>query len=326
MAHGVVAAPLPATLMARRSGGAVALTLMWMGLACAADSPSTPPVPPAAPLYEAPTLADRIGRILVPIMVNNQGPFQFVLDTGANRSVLTPHLVAALGLKIAVNATATMSGVTGSSSVPTVAVEQIKAGEVVLRRQRLPVADGLSKDTDGTLGVDALGDTRILVDFVHDTIRIRSAQHEGVPDNVIRIPGQCRFGRLLVVKASVGRIPVKAVIDTGSQHTLANFTLRNKLGLPTASTASTSVQVIGETLAQQPGDRRRVPVIRMGRVQMIDPTVVFGDFYVFRLWGLDAEPAIVLGMDMIGTLDTLLIDYQRCEIQVRARANLFQNR
>jgi hypothetical protein len=59
--------------------------------------------------------------------------------------------------------------------------------------------------------------------------------------------------------------------------------------------------------------------MRMGSMQVIDPLLIFGDFYVFKLWRLEAEPAIVVGMDVIGGLETLVIDYQKCEIQVRMR-------
>jgi hypothetical protein len=107
------------------------------------------------------------------------------------------------------------------------------------------------------------------------------------------------------------------VIDTGSQYTLGNSALRSKLGLPTRQAASKMTEVIGETLARQAGERRAVPVLRMGSVQVTRPAVIFGDFYVFKLWRLDSQPAVVVGMDMLGTLGTLLIDYQRCEIQVR---------
>ena len=47
---------------------------------------------------------------------------------------------------------------------------------------------------------------------------------------------------------------------------------------------------------------------------------VGGEFYVFRLWDLEQEPAVVIGMDMIGSLEAFLIDYQRGEIQVRPQA------
>ncbi len=294
--------------------GAATLALISMRgfLACAEESP-------APALFESEARADRIGRILVPVTVNRQGPYQFVLDTGANRTVLTPRLVAELGLETAPADHVTLSGVTGSASVPTVAIEQVKAGDVELNRQQLPVADSLSEDTHGTLGIDALRDTRVLVDFVNGRIQIRRAHREGLRDGLTRIPAQCRFKRLLMVKASVGRIPVRAVIDTGSQYTLANSALRAKLGLPAGMAASRMTDVIGETLARQRGERRAVPVLRMGGVQVVNPSFIFGDFHVFKLWRLEHEPAIVVGMDMLGTLDTLLIDYQRCELQVGTR-------
>src|SRR5262249_19642673 len=50
-------------------------------------------------LYAAPTRLDRIGRIVAPVMLNGRGPFRFVVDTGANRSVITTQLAAALGLE-----------------------------------------------------------------------------------------------------------------------------------------------------------------------------------------------------------------------------------
>jgi predicted aspartyl protease len=294
------------------------MSMVW-GCAWADEPPA--PVPP--PLFESASRNDRIGRILVPIIVNGKGPFQFVLDTGANRTVLTPRLVATLGLEISPSRKVTLSGVTGSASVPTVSVATVKAGEVVLSDQHLPVVEPLSPDVHGILGVDALANTRIRMDFLTGKLQIRKAHRERLPDDLFRIPAQCRLKRLVMVKATVGRIPVSAVLDTGSQYTLGNTALRAKLGLPKREAASKMTEVIGETLARQPGERRVVPVIRMGELQSVSPTVIFGDFHVFRLWNLEAEPAIVVGMDMIGSLETLVIDYQRCGIQARTRRDSF---
>lgn len=301
---------------------ALALTVIACARVCADE-----PDPPPPPLYEASARSDRIGRILVPITVNERGPFRFVLDTGANRTVITPRLAETLGLQVALDNKITMTGVTGSASVPTVAVSEVKAGEVVMRHQHLPVAPSLSSDVDGILGVDMLGDTRVFVDFQKDRILVRKAHREGVLDGMTRVPAKFRFGRLLVVQASIGRIPVKAVIDTGSEYTLGNLALRTRLGLPKDMSASNSTDVIGETLARQRGERRQVPVLRMGAaIQITRPTVIFGDFHVFKLWKLESEPAIVVGMDMIGSLEAILIDYQRGEIQVRTHDEPFYMR
>jgi hypothetical protein len=250
-------------------------------------------------------------------MINGQGPFRFVLDTGANRSVLTPQLATHLGLTVSTSNRLTMTGVTGSASVPTVAVDQLKVGEVELRHVELPVAAGLSDDVSGTLGVDALPDTRVLLDFTGRRIQIRKAHRESLMDGFTRIRAQCRFERLMVVRATVGRLAVKAVVDTGSQFTLGNRALRAKLGFPEKLDPVRTTDVIGETLERQRGERRPVPVVRVGTLQSPTPSFIFGDFHVFKLWGLEDEPAIVMGMDMLGSLDQLIIDYQRCEIRVR---------
>ena len=44
------------------------------------------------------TRSDRLGRVVAPVSVNGQGPFRFIVDTGANRSVLSQGLVERLGL------------------------------------------------------------------------------------------------------------------------------------------------------------------------------------------------------------------------------------
>jgi predicted aspartyl protease len=285
------------------------MCLRW--LHASAEEP-TPPL-----LFDSRTRTDLIGRLLVPVTINGQGPFRFVLDTGANRSVLTPQLAAHLGLPVSTTNRLTMTGVTGSASVPTVAVDWIKVGDVELRDVQLPVAAGLSPDVSGTLGVDALPDTRVLLDFTNRRIQIRKAHRESLRDGFSRIPGQCRFQRLLTVRATVGRISVRAVVDTGSQFTLGNLALRTKLGFPEQLDPVRTTDVIGETLERQKGERRPVPVVRVGNLQSPAPSFIFGDFHVFKLWRLEADPAIVMGMDMMGSLDQLVIDYQRCEIEVR---------
>jgi predicted aspartyl protease len=288
-------------------------------LALAGEIPTVPPIPPVPSLYESATREDRIGRILVPVEINHRGPFQFLLDTGANRTVITPRLAAQLSLKVIEGRTVVLSGVTGSARVPTVAVAQVKAGDIALHGQLLPVADTLSSDADGILGVDALKGTRIVIDFTNDKVSIKKAHRETVLDGLTRIPAQFRFGRLLTVRATVDRIPVKAIIDTGSARTLGNAALLAKLDSRIRQPEiHPLVEVIGETLARQSGEPRRVRIIRMGTFQAVGPTVVFGNFYVFRLWGLESEPSLLLGMDMLGSLDKLLIDYQRSEIQLSA--------
>ena len=45
----------------------------------------------------------------------------------------------------------------------------------------------------------------------------------------------------------------------------------------------------------------------------------FADLFIFGHWKLDTRPALLIGMDVRGVLDTLVIDYRRQELQIRTR-------
>jgi aspartyl protease len=293
-----------------------------------ASSPITPPAVAPDALYAIPTRLDRIGRIVVPVMVNGHGPFQFILDTGANSTVISPHLAVALGLTVDPGQAVVMSGVTGSTNVPTVVVADIRTPGFELSGQRLAVSDASGVGTDGVLGVDALREKAVLVDFNEDRVEIFAAPGHHPSDRLARVPAKLRLGNLLIVDAVVGTHKVKAVIDTGGQRTLGNPALYDMLGyrheIPEREAAA---DVIGATDARQAGERHIVHSIRIGEDMRVTHLVVtFGDFYIFKLWDLRSQPALVIGMDMIGTLGEFGVDYFRREVQFRAGQQIRRRR
>ncbi|MFL6602046.1 MAG: retroviral-like aspartic protease family protein [Steroidobacteraceae bacterium] len=274
--------------------------------------------PPAEALYAIPTRIDRIGRIIVPVAVNCRGPFQFVLDTGASATVLSPHLVEALGLVADPTQTVLMKGVTGSALVPTAPIDRLETGDIVLEGQRLAVADAAFATMDGVLGADGFANKVVLVDFVRDRVSVLDARAHRPSPQLARIPATLQFGRLLMVDALVGTHKIKAVVDTGAQRTLGNLALYAKLGLrPTQSYRDTTTEVFGATDSRQTGERHLVRQVTMDPLRITNLTVTFGDFYIFKIWNLQSQPALLIGMDMIGTLDIFGVDYLRREVQIK---------
>ena len=53
----------------------------------------------------------------------------------------------------------------------------------------------------------------------------------------------------------------------------------------------------------------------LGGAKIGNLLITFGDFHVFSVWSLLDEPALVLGMDVLGTLPEFTIDYPRQEFQ-----------
>src|SRR5690606_6786600 len=91
------------------------------------------------PRYAAPTTRDRIGRVWVPVHLDDHGPFRLVLDTGAQRSAIVPHVAATLGIPLDRSPPVRVHGATGSAITPTVEVALLKVGDLWIEPAHLPV-------------------------------------------------------------------------------------------------------------------------------------------------------------------------------------------
>jgi predicted aspartyl protease len=269
------------------------------------------------PLFAAPTRLDRIGRVMTQVMVNGKGPFRFVIDTGASRSTLAPHLARALGLKHSVGRNVMLNGVTGAAEVPTVAVDSIEIGALRFEKQDLPVIfTSIMGNADGILGVAGFQDQRIDVDFKKDRVSVLVSNGRRPHYSMVTARAQRDKNGLMILDVKVGRrIKAKAVVDTGAERTLGNLALQNAMNKGRKRQVVGAV-VHGATPDIADGDVQEIKEARIGDLTLTSLEVIFADFHVFKLWGLDQEPALLIGMDMLGVLDRLVIDYRRNEVSM----------
>jgi predicted aspartyl protease len=295
------------------------LGVLWMSLACVAAT-EPPPVSSdgtAAPdvLFASPTRIDRIGRIVVSVMIDGQGPFRFIVDTGANYSTVSPDLAGKLGLVPASESSILVNGITGTAQVPTVPIIELRAGALVIQNKRLPVVWApLMAGADGILGVAGLTNEKLLVDFQHNRVTIAESHRGADPHGFARIPAKRIHGGLLSVAARVGGISVQAIIDTGSERTIANTALRDALYRRSRQAALKGTDVYGATTEVVSGQVDMSPTIDLGSVRIGSVTLVFGDFHIFDVWGLRRRPAMIVGMDILGTVAAMSIDFRQAQI------------
>src|SRR5277367_3204982 len=181
------------------------------------------------PRYVAATRRDRIGRIWAPVLINGKGPFRMVLDTGANRSGVTSDVADALGLPPDASRQVMLRGVTGSASVPTIQVDSLTVGDLLLTPVTLPIVNDALGGAQGILGTEGLRDKRIYIDFRNDLISIARSKDEPGRVGFVTIPLERPETGLLMFHATVGGIRVLAIIDTGGQATIGNETMRDAL-------------------------------------------------------------------------------------------------
>jgi predicted aspartyl protease len=268
------------------------------------------------PRYVAPTLRDSIGRIWAPVLINGQGPFRLVLDTGASKSALLPRVARALNVPMQ-PATMRVHGVTGSSDVATVAITQLEVGELLMGESTLPIVPDVFGGADGVLGNEALGDKRIYIDFRRDFIEIMRSKSERPGMGMSKIPLKLTRGKLLAFRTRIGSVATTAVIDTGAQRTIGNEALRT--ALHRRARPEDQEEIVGVTLDVAKGDNIATPPIAFGNATLSGVRVTFTDTPIFEHWQLTTEPALLLGMDVLGLLDVLVIDYKTKELHVRFR-------
>lgn len=269
-------------------------------------------------LYASPTRVDRAGRVLAAVTINGRGPFRFILDTGANSSALSPRLVQMLGLPMDPAATVRVNGVTGSAMLPVVRIDRLRAGEIELRDVSLPVlAEHVFAGADGILGVEGLQAARIDVDFARDRVTITQSGRARAPSGSVTVPVRVERNGLLVASGRVGRVPVQVIIDTGAERTLGNAPLRDALEHRVSNWNRREASVIGVTDEISTGTTFVAPDISIGKARLRNLPVTFDDLHVFDVWGLAGEPALLVGMDLLGTMQQFIVDYPRREFQVK---------
>jgi len=269
-------------------------------------------------LFASPTRLDHIGRVVAPVIVDGKGPFRFIVDTGASRSTISPQLARTLNLVPALNSPLQVHGITGTAVVPSVHIRKLQVGDLVIADTLLPVVWApLMAGADGILGVAGLKGERIWVDFQHNRVTISRSSGPPALHGYDRVPARTLGDGLLVVAARVGGVRVDAIIDTGSERSIANNALRDALSWRRRKGEIAKVtDVYGATTEVASGQIELAPTIDFGSVKIANVTLVYGDFHIFKVWGMASRPALIIGMDVLGTVNAFSIDFQRSELYV----------
>ncbi|MGH6996707.1 MAG: aspartyl protease family protein [Phenylobacterium sp.] len=299
-----------------------------------ADVPPPPLAkPPGDDGADLATDADMSGRVTAPVRINGQGPFDFVVDTGANRTVITSELAARLGLPDA--GPADVHGVAGIEPSNTAIIDLLQVDAVETRSIRAPTLSRSRLGADGLLGVDVLRGRRVTIDFLKDEFRITPSRGPGAPKTdlavsaaaasrlpqadalsgrQIVVPARYRFGQLIIIGADVSGRPVTAFMDSGSQSTVGNEALHKLVIGPEIRAPRYVVPVLSATGQTAQGELAVLPLLRIGGLDITGLTTVFADLHVFDIWQLKAKPSLLIGIDAMRQFDANTLDYGRRQV------------
>lgn len=266
-------------------------------------------------------LTNLFSRMATTADLNGRGPYEMVIDTGAQRTALAAEVAAALALPA--GREVLVHGVTEARRTPSVRLDRLV---VVGRRFINLTCPTFARDdlgADGLLGLDVLQHTRLNIDVTSRRVGIAPTGREdptvgsassGRSSRIQRRRQTHRSGQLLLSQASVEGIEVDAFIDTGSQWSLANSALAQ--ALEARLVGAPEIAVHGVT-----GQSRSARLARVAQVSLagraLGPTdLLFADLHIFRALDLDRRPALLIGADMLGRFRTVVLDYGRGQISL----------
>ena len=194
------------------------------------------------------------GLLHVPVMVNEiEG--DFILDTGASRTVVTPEAARRFRLTRDEWTATTTMGVGGLERHRDAVPRSLTLGGVPLHRrslaqdQTLRVAGLRGGDADGLLGRDFLSAFDLAVDLTGRTLTLydaRGCAGRFLPwtDDYVSIPVETPADNALIVGVDIGGMRLRALLDTGASTTLVAAPGMARLGLGLDRLAGDPAQVV----------------------------------------------------------------------------------
>ena len=256
-------------------------------------------------------------RMTVEVRVNGRGPYQFVVDSGADTSVV--GLRIARDLQLPLGAPAILNAMTASARVDRVRVAELQLGPSTIRDLQVPALAERDLGGDGMIGIDALVRQRLMMDFEARTIKVEDARRPlpRLPGEIV-ITARRQRGQLILTEVRAAGLPLDAVIDTGSEITIGNLALRDKL-IRGNKDKFVPLEVTGVTGATIKVQLARIGELRLGSVTLRDVPIAFADLPPFKVFGLDQQPSLLLGTDLLSTFRRVSLDFRSRKVRFQLR-------
>lgn len=270
----------------------------------------------AAPIALLANLFTRVGAA---VMINGQGPFIFVIDTGAGVTSVADTVAAALALPP--REPLIVHGITAAARTESVGVDRLQLRGLSFQDLQCPVLPREQLAADGLLGLDVLGRFRLGFDVIRRsaTLSRRGTRIVMGGANQIgsRIQGdrirsvRGRFGQLILGQTQIDGVSAAAFVDSGAQYSIANEALRRAVQArqDSGSRFARQVQLYGVTGQSLPARLARVDDLRLGRSRLGATNLLFADLHCFHTLQLADRPALLIGADLLSRFRQVTMDF-----------------
>lgn len=255
-------------------------------------------------------------RMTVEVTVGGRGPYRFVVDTGAERTVISSEVARSLGLGS--GGDVTLASVSQVSRVPSVMIPELEIGRRTIADIQAPALAERNIGAHGMLGIDSLRLQRVTFDFTRRELTLSSSHIDDdrfAPGEIV-VRGRTRQGRLLLTNAFLDGQRITVIVDTGSQITIGNAALRRRLEQARRLRDVRVLSLTGVTGDLVSADYTVARRLQVGGVHINDFPIAFSEVRLFQLLDLQNRPAILLGMDALRLFDRVSIDFANRRVRL----------
>ncbi len=262
---------------------------------------------------------DAASHLMVDVRINGKGPYHFVVDTGADRTILAGEVAVELGLSH--GEMVVLKGVVRAVLTETVSIRTMTFGSITKGDLMLPTLSRSLLDADGYLGLDFLDGHRVTFDFQNHLLQISEPRPRSsaswVRGNEARIRASGSSGHLQALDCMVDGVPATAFIDSGAEVSAANEPLLAALARRDPSFGEMGrIQLIDITGGEISGKVAMAHKIRLAAsLTFTNCPLVIANFLVFEVWGLRQRPALLIGMNLLRQFGRVSIDYGLQELR-----------
>lgn len=254
---------------------------------------------------------DRSDRMTVQVQVNGSEAVPFIVDTGAERTVIANDLAKKLALES--GPTLTLATISGKYQVNSFFIDKLTTAAVNLEGLEAPGLERANLGAYGLLGIDSLEDSRVLLDFAQQKMDVlpsrRTRGKTRLENGMIVVSAKKKAGRMIISSAKIDGIKIDIILDTGAQSSMANMALRDKLRRRHRTGEFVPVKMRSVTGSILSGEFTQLREIEVGGLTINDLPITFAENYAFTALDMQDRPSILLGMDAMKLFDRVLIDF-----------------
>lgn len=208
--------------------------------------------------------------IVIPVTVNGAGPFEFVLDTGSNTTLISAEFARSLRLRPIDRVE--LVTVAGSQIVPRAQLESLSVGAKTAPNLEALISDlrearAVKSEIRGVLGMNFLARFNFLINYRERTIEFEDEDEFENSLGGERLPIECDDGRALITSA--GKERLRLMLDSGTSTLILFNPGERRLRLNFAQDEPRALQASTD-LGSQTAWQKRLRCFSVGGVDLYD--------------------------------------------------------